>query len=63
VLAAVMPITAVSAHLFTMNALDFVLWSALALLLVRLENTGNARLWLAFGALAGLTILNIRFAV
>jgi hypothetical protein len=58
VLAAVMPITAVSAHLFTMNALDFVLWSALALLLVRLENTGNARLWLAFGALAGLTILN-----
>jgi hypothetical protein len=58
VLAAVMPVVAVSAHLFTMNVFDFLLWTTLALLLVRLENTGNPRLWLVFGAIAGITILN-----
>lgn len=57
-LAAVMPITVAIAHLFTMNIFDFVFWTALALILVRLENTGDSHLWLAFGALAGITILN-----
>ncbi|MGA3127032.1 MAG: glycosyltransferase family 39 protein [Candidatus Korobacteraceae bacterium] len=56
--AAVMPIAAASDHLFTMNAFDMVFWTALALLLVRIENTRNPRLWLAFGAIAGFTILN-----
>jgi hypothetical protein len=55
---AVMPIAAVIAHLFTMNIFDMVSWTALALLLARLENSGNLKLWLAFGALAGVTILN-----
>jgi hypothetical protein len=54
----VMPIAAPIAHLFTMNIFDMVFWTALALLLVRLENTRNLNLWLAFGALAGITILN-----
>ncbi len=58
VIAAVMPIAAVSAHLFTMNVFDLALWTALALLLARLENTGNAQLWLVFGAVTGITILN-----
>ena len=56
--AAVMPITIAMAHLFTMNVFDLVLWTALALLLVRIENTSNPQLWLAFGAIAGITILN-----
>jgi len=65
---AAMPIAVASAHLFTMNVFDLALWTALALLLVRMENarmenapienTAAARLWLAFGALAGGTILN-----
>jgi len=58
VLAALMPVAIAMAHLFTMNVFDFALWTALALILVRIENTRNPQLWLAFGALAGLTILN-----
>ena len=57
-LVAVMPTAAVSAHLFTMNVFDLVFWTALAFILVRIENKGDARLWLAFGAVAGITILN-----
>ena len=41
-----------------MNVFDLALWTALALLLARLENTGNAQLWLVFGAVTGITILN-----
>jgi hypothetical protein len=57
-LTAVMPVAVVTAHLFTMNIFDFVFWTALAFLLVRIENGGSPQLWLAFGALAGVTILN-----
>ena len=57
-LAAVMPVAVTMAHLFTMNAFDLALWTALALILVRLENTGNPQLWLLFGAVAGIAILN-----
>jgi len=57
-LAAIMPVAVVSAHLFTMNVFDFVFWTALALLLVRLENTGYPKLWLAFGIIAGVATLN-----
>ena len=57
-LAAVMPVAITMAHLFTMNAFDLALWTALALILVRNENTGDSRLWIAFGAIAGVTILN-----
>ena len=45
-------------HLFTMNAFDPLLWTAIAYCVARLVNTGNQRLWLAIGALAGITILN-----
>jgi len=57
-LAAVMPVAVVSAHLFTMNVFDFFLWTALALILTRLENTGDSLLWIVFGAIAGIAILN-----
>jgi hypothetical protein len=45
-------------HLFTMNAFDLVLWTAIACLIAHLANTGRQLLWLPIGALAGITILN-----
>ncbi len=58
-LAALMaPVLLALSHLFTMNAFDPLLWTAIAYLLVRLANTGSERLWLAVGVLAGITILN-----
>jgi len=52
------PILLGFSHLFTMNALDPALWTAIAFVVVRLSQTGNQRLWLVIGALAGITILN-----
>jgi hypothetical protein len=45
-------------HLYTMNAFDPLLWTALAFLVVRIAQTGRQQLWLWVGALAGITILN-----
>src|SRR5271170_4932343 len=58
-LAALMaPVSLALSHLFTMNAFDPLLWAAIAYLFVRIVRSGNDRLWLAIGALAGITILN-----
>ncbi len=43
---------------YSMNALDLVCWSLLLLLVLRLEETGERRLWLGLGALLGLGLLN-----
>jgi Dolichyl-phosphate-mannose-protein mannosyltransferase len=62
-LAALMaPILLALSHLFTMNAFDPLLWTAVAYLIVCIAKSGNERLWLAVGALAGITILN-KYAV
>lgn len=45
-------------YLFTMNAFEPLFWLGCAYLLVRIINTGNQKLWLAFGALAGLGLQN-----
>jgi hypothetical protein len=45
-------------YLFTMNALEPLFWTGCALLLVRIVKTGNERLWLGFGLLAGLGLQN-----
>jgi hypothetical protein len=45
-------------HLFTMNAFDPLLWTLLAWLLVRLEQTCDQKLWWWVGALVGFTVLN-----
>jgi Dolichyl-phosphate-mannose-protein mannosyltransferase len=58
ILMAVMPLALGIGHLFAMNAFDYPLWLALVLVILRIANTGNARLWLVFGALAGITVLN-----
>jgi hypothetical protein len=58
-LAALMaPVSLALSHLFTMNAFDPLLWAAIAYLVVRIANSGDERLWLPIGALAGITILN-----
>ena len=51
------PVSLALSHLFTMNAFDPLLWTAIAYLVVCIAR-GNEHLWLAVGALAGITILN-----
>jgi hypothetical protein len=45
-------------HLLTMNAFEPLLWTAASCLVVRIIQTGNQRLWLWFGILTGVGILN-----
>src|SRR5450755_1232441 len=52
------PVSLALSHLFTMNAFDPLLWTAIAYLVVRIAKTGDERLWIAVGALAGVTTLN-----
>lgn len=52
------PVFLASSHVFSMNAFDFPLWTLLAWLLVRIYKFGNERLWLYFGAVLGITLLN-----
>jgi 4-amino-4-deoxy-L-arabinose transferase-like glycosyltransferase len=42
----------------SMNAIEPILWTGCALLLIRLARGADPRLWLAFGVLAGLGLLN-----
>jgi len=56
------PVLLALSHLFTMNAFDPLLWTAIAYLVVRIARQGSQPLWLAVGALAGITILN-KYAV
>jgi hypothetical protein len=58
-LAALMaPVSLALSHLFTMNAFDPLLWTAIAYLIVRIAKNDDRRLWLAVGVLVGITILN-----
>jgi len=43
---------------FSVNAFDLLFWVACALAVIRIMKTDNQRLWLAFGALAGLAMMN-----
>ena len=45
-------------HLFSMNMFEPLLWMALACIVLRLINTGNQRLWLWFGVIAGIGMEN-----
>jgi hypothetical protein len=40
-------------HLFTMNTFEPLIWMGCALVIIRIVKTGNQRLWLWFGVLAG----------
>jgi hypothetical protein len=45
-------------HLFSMNAFEPLIWTGCAWLLARMASTGNPKLWLWFGALAGIGLEN-----
>ncbi len=45
-------------HQFAMNSFEAVLWGGLAYVVLRLIKTGNSKLWLAFGAIAGIGLQN-----
>jgi hypothetical protein len=45
-------------HQFAMNCLEPLFWGGLAYLVLRLIKTQNPKLWLAFGLLAGVGLLN-----
>lgn len=42
----------------SMNSVELLIWLGCAYLVIRIIQTGDTRLWLAFGALAGLGMLN-----
>jgi 4-amino-4-deoxy-L-arabinose transferase-like glycosyltransferase len=48
----------VNAHLLTMNVFEPLFWMGCAYLVIRIIKTGNQRLWLWFGVLAGLGLEN-----
>jgi Dolichyl-phosphate-mannose-protein mannosyltransferase len=58
VLVAVAPVMLAIGHILSTNALDMPLWVASVLLLVRIEKTANARLWVPFGIVVGFALLN-----
>ncbi len=45
-------------NLFTMNAFEPLFWMGCAYVLIRIINTGNEKLWLWFGVLAGIGLEN-----
>lgn len=45
-------------HTFSMNPFDVLFWTLGALVVARIVQTGNGRLWLLFGLVAGLGLLN-----
>src|SRR5271165_532085 len=45
-------------HEFAMNALEPLFWTGCAFVILRMINTGDPKLWLAFGAIAGLGLEN-----
>ncbi len=55
---AVVPFNLVLFSFYSVNALEILLWTAATFLLVELIRTGNERLWLGIGAIAGLGLLN-----
>jgi hypothetical protein len=58
VLAAVPGVWWVEDHQFAMNAFEPLLWTGCAFVLLRMIKTENPRLWLAFGAIAGVGLEN-----
>lgn len=54
----VMPFTLVLCSFYSVNALEILLWAAAGFLVIELIRTGNQRLWLGIGAIAGLGLLN-----
>ena len=45
-------------HFYSMNPFDILLWSVAALIVIRIIRTGDERLWLLFGVVAGVGLMN-----
>lgn len=58
VLTATAPIYLSIFSIYSMNGFDVLVWAGLARIAARLLSGGSGRLWLAFGALAGVGLLN-----
>jgi hypothetical protein len=56
--AATSPQVVATFHLLSTASFDLMFWSAITFLTLRLLRTGNERLWVAVGAVAGLGLLN-----
>ena len=52
------PIMLALGSIFSMNAFDLLFWAALFWIVTRILRGGDERLWIAFGAVAGLGLLN-----
>lgn len=52
------PVFLILSDFYSMNAFEPLFWMGAAYLLIRIVNTGNQRLWLWFGLLAGLGLQN-----
>lgn len=52
------PVTLGFDSYLSMNSIEPVIWMGCALLVIRIIQTGNTRLWLWFGALSGIGLLN-----
>ena len=55
---AVSPLLLASAHLFGTTPFDLFFWTLLVVLVARILRTGDDRLWLPVGAIAGVALLN-----
>jgi hypothetical protein len=55
---ALLPIALALGSVYSMNVFDLLFWAGLYWILVRVLSGGDPRLWLAFGAVAGLGLLN-----
>ena len=51
------PLLQVLFGFYSMNAFELLFWLGLGSVLIEIARTGNPRLWLAFGAIAGLALL------
>ena len=54
----VAPVYLTLSHLLTMNAFEPLLWMGSAYVVIRIVQTGNQKLWLWFGVLAGVGLQN-----
>jgi len=45
-------------HVFSMNAFDYLFWALAAYVLIRLLKTDNPKLWLLFGLVTGIGLMN-----
>lgn len=43
---------------YSMNCIDLVIWAALFYLLIKLINTQNGKIWILFGIIAGIGLMN-----